>query len=93
MISTQGRGLWVLDDVTPLRQLTPEASSTAATLVAPAETIRVRANQYRDTPLPPEFPFGHNPPPGAVIDYALGMPAKTVRLQILDTQGATVREF
>ncbi len=44
VISTQGRGLWVLDDVTPLRQLTPEASSTAATLVAPAETIRVRAN-------------------------------------------------
>jgi len=93
VISTQGRGLWVLDDVTPLRQLTPEASSTTATLVAPAETIRVRANQYRDTPLPPEFPFAHNPPPGAVIDYALGSPAKTVRLQILDAQGATVREF
>ena len=73
VISTQGRGLWVLDDVTPLRQLTPEASSTAATLVAPAETIRVRANQYRDTPLPPEVPFAHNPPPGAVIDYALGI--------------------
>jgi len=94
VISTQGRGLWVLDDVTPLRQLTAAAASAPATLVTPAETIRVRANQYRDTPLPPEVPFAHNPPPGAVIDYVLGTPAKTpVRLDILDAQGAVVRAF
>ena len=94
VISTQGRGLWVLDDVTPLRQLSAAASSAPATLVAPAETIRVRANQYRDTPLPPEVPFAHNPPPGAVIDYVLGTPAKTpVRLEILDAQGTLVRAF
>ncbi len=94
VISTQGRGLWVLDDVTPLRQLSAAASSAPATLVAPAETIRVRANQYRDTPLPPEVPFAHNPPPGAVIDYVLGTPATTtVRLEILDAQGTLVRSF
>jgi hypothetical protein len=91
--STQGRGLWVLDDVTPLRQLTEAASSAPATLVAPAETIRVRANQYRDTPLPPEVPFAHNPPPGAVLDYVLGAPAKMVRLEVLDASGGVVRAW
>ena len=93
VISTQGRGLWVLDDVTPLRQLKAAASSARATLVPPAEAIRVRANMYRDTPLPPEVPFAHNPPPGAVIDYVLGSAAKTVRLEILDGRGTVVRAF
>ena len=68
-------------------------ASAPATLVAPAETIRVRYNQYRDTPLPPEVPFAHNPPPGAVIDYLLGSPAKSVRLEIVDGQGQLVRSF
>jgi photosystem II stability/assembly factor-like uncharacterized protein len=93
VIATQGRGLWVLDDVTPLRQLTAAASSAPATLIPPAEAIRVRANQYRDTPLPPEVPFARNPPPGAVVDYVLGAPAKTVRLEILDVKGAVFRVF
>jgi photosystem II stability/assembly factor-like uncharacterized protein len=91
VISTQGRGLWVLDDVTPLRQ--PEAASGEAALIAPAEAIRVRANQYRDTPLPPEVPFARNPPPGAVIDYVLAAPAQAVRLEILDAKGQLVRAF
>ena len=93
VISTQGRGLWVLDDVTPLRHIAASTSSAAATLVPPAETIRVRANMYRDTPLPPEVPFARNPPPGAILDYVLGAPAKTVRLEILDANGAVVRAF
>jgi photosystem II stability/assembly factor-like uncharacterized protein len=94
VISTQGRGLWVLDDVTPLRWLSDAASTPPATLVAPARAIRVRANQYRDTPLPPEVPFARNPPPGAVIDYVLGVPARgPVRLEILDAKGAVVRAF
>ena len=93
VMATQGRGLWILDDVTPLRQLTAQVGSAPATLVAPAETIRVRSNQYRDTPLPPEVPFAHNPPPGAVIDYVLGKAAKSVTLEIVDGQGQLVRAF
>jgi photosystem II stability/assembly factor-like uncharacterized protein len=93
VISTQGRGLWVLDDVTPLRQVSEKAASAGATLIAPADAIRVRANQYRDTPLPPEVPFAHNPPPGAVVDYVLGSAAKAVRLEILDAKGAVVRAW
>jgi photosystem II stability/assembly factor-like uncharacterized protein len=93
VIATQGRGLWVLDDVTPLRELTASASSASATFVKPAETVRVRANLNRDTPLPPEVPFARNPPGGAVLDYVLGRPAKAVRIEILDANGAAVRAF
>ncbi len=93
VIATQGRGLWVADDVTPLRQLTPAAAKTPATLVAPAAAVRVRHNENRDTPLPPETPFARNPPPGAVIDYVLGQPAKSVRIEVLDAKGETVRAW
>ena len=94
VLATNGRGLWVLDDVTPLRQITPATAGAAATLFAPATAIRVRANQNRDTPLPPEVPVAENPPGGAVIDYFLARPAAgPVRLEILDAQGHTVRAF
>jgi len=91
--ATQGRALWVLDDVTPLRQLTAEAAAAPAHLFAPAAAVRVRANENRDTPLPPETPIARNPPAGAVIDYLLGAPAGSVSLQILDAKGQVVRAF
>jgi photosystem II stability/assembly factor-like uncharacterized protein len=92
--ATQGRALWVLDDVSPLRQLTAETAAAPAHLFAPAPTIRVRANENRDTPLPPDTPIARNPPAGAVIDYLIGAPAAgPVTVEILDGQGATVRSF
>ena len=92
--ATQGRALWVLDDVTPLRQLTADAANAPARLIAPAPAIRVRANENRDTPLPPETPIARNPPAGAVLDYVLKSPVTgAVTLEILDAQGATVRAF
>ncbi len=91
--ATQGRALWVLDDVSPLRQLTAEAAASPSHLFAPAAAVRVRANENRDTPLPPETPIAKNPPAGAVIDYLLRSPADVVSLEILDAQGETVRAF
>jgi photosystem II stability/assembly factor-like uncharacterized protein len=76
---THGRSFWVLDDVSPLRQL--DAGMTAATappahLFRPAAAWRLRRGLYTDTPLPPDEPAGTNPPDGAVIDYLLrGGPA------------------
>ena len=70
--ATQGRALWVLYYVTPLRQLSPEIAGEPVHLFGAAEAIRVRANENRDTPLPPEVPIAHNPPNGAVIDYVVG---------------------
>ncbi len=92
--ATQGRALWVLDDVTPLRQLTGASEGAPARLIAPASAIRVRASENRDTPLPPETPIARNPPAGAVLDYVLKSAATgAVTLEILDAQGETVRSF
>lgn len=95
--ATHGRGFWILDDVTPLRQL--DAKRAAGTpgapfLYAPQTAVRVRRNRNTDTPLPPEEPVGQNPPDGAILDYVLAaQPAAAVTLEILDHDGALVRRF
>jgi photosystem II stability/assembly factor-like uncharacterized protein len=92
--STQGRAIWVLDDVSPMRQLGSMSAKDTAHLFAPATTIRVRRNQNKDTPLPPGEPVGKNPPTGAVIDYWLAADAVApVRLEIRDARGNLVRSF
>ncbi len=71
---THGRAFWVLDDITPLRQLDPGMTAAAAPpahLFRPAAAWRLRRGRYTDTPLPPDEPAGQNPPDGAVIDYLL----------------------
>lgn len=91
--ATQGRGLWILDDVSPLRQ--PEAEpGTVSRLFRPAEAIRLRRNENRDTPPPPETPLGQNPPAGAILDYVVGNDAGgTAVIEILDRAGNLVRRF
>jgi hypothetical protein len=95
VISTYGRGLWILDDVSPLRQLRAAvASNAAAFLFRPAPASRARWDNTQDTPLPPEMKVGDNPPEGAVIDYYLKSPASgPVTLTIADAAGHTVREY
>ncbi len=92
--ATQGRAIWVLDDVTPLRQLAPSLIQQPLHLFAPATAVRVHANNNKDTPLPPETPVGQNPPQGVALDYWLG-PATNgpVRLTIRDSAGTVVRRF
>ena len=92
-IATHGRSFWILDDLTPLRQITPDITKSAAFLFAPQTAMRVRSDVGRDTPLPPEEPAGENPPAGAILDYYLGTPAKEVTLEILDAGGKLVRRF
>jgi photosystem II stability/assembly factor-like uncharacterized protein len=92
--STQGRAIWVLDDVSPLREIDAISANDAAHLFAPAPAMRVRRNQSKDTPLPPEEPVGKNPATGAVIDYWLAVEAtQPIRLEIRDARGAVVRRF
>ena len=92
IVATQGRAIWVLDDVSPLRQHDAAAGSTAY-LYTPATAIRVRRNQNHDTPLPKEVPAGTNPPTGAVIDYWLGSPATRVELEVRDASDVVVRRW
>jgi photosystem II stability/assembly factor-like uncharacterized protein len=94
LAGTHGRGFWILDDLTPLRQLTPATAAESAILFKPARATRMRWNMNPDTPLPPDEPAAPNPPDGAILDYWL---RETVRapltLEIQDRSGAVVRRF
>jgi photosystem II stability/assembly factor-like uncharacterized protein len=92
--ATHGRGFWILDNITPLRQLAPEVTSAPAHLFTPQTATRVRWNMNTDTPLPPDEPVAENPPDGAIIDYYVaGNNSAPVTLEIRDEQGAVVRKF
>ncbi len=89
---THGRGFYILDDITPLRQMTAPAVSSDAFLFKPAVAYRVRRNQNTDTPLPPEEPAGKNPPDGATLHYYLKT-ATAVMLEIYDSANLLVRRY
>src|SRR5271156_5524849 len=99
VVGTHGRSFWILDNITPLRQFTPDVTNAAAHLFAPQLTYRVRRDNNPDTPLPPEEPAGQNPPDGAMIDYWLSpKPANSpmsdvVTLEIVDGTEKVVRRF
>jgi photosystem II stability/assembly factor-like uncharacterized protein len=93
IVATHGRSFWILDDITPLRQLTEKAIASDAWLAKPALVTRVRANNNTDTPLPRDEAFAENPPDGAVIDYYLREKADIVKVEILDATGKVVRKF
>ena len=91
IVATHGRSFWVLDDISPLRQL---ADLKAPFLFKPGNAWRVRRSTNPDTPLPIDEPAGENPPDGAVIDYALPQEATgPVTLEILDGAGKVVRKY
>lgn len=89
---TQGRAIWVLDDLTPLRQHA-RLGANADVLFDPATVVRVRGSQNKDTPPPADTPLGENPPNGAIIDYRLAHAAKHVALEIRDSAGKLVRRY
>ncbi|AHG89039.1 glycosyl hydrolase BNR repeat-containing protein [Gemmatirosa kalamazoonensis] len=91
VIGTHGRGFWIMDDMTPLRQIAPNGARPAATLLRPARATRVRWNTWPDTPLPIDEPQAENPPDGAPIDYWLPDDASRVSLEIVDAAGTVVR--
>jgi hypothetical protein len=95
VISTYGRGFWILDDVSPLRQARAALASTApAFFFRPSPASRVRWDNTQDTPMPPEMVVGENPPEGAILDYYLTAPATgTVTLTISDASGGIVRDY
>ena len=93
VIGTHGRSFWILDNVTPLRQATPEVANSQSHLFAPQLTYRMRRNNNTDTPLPPEIPAGQNPPDGAMFDYWIKDPGHPVVLEVLDSAGKLVRKF
>ena len=94
---THGRGFWILDNLTSLRQ---EAEARAAEsrgepyLYRPATAVRVRFGTNDPTPWPPELPAGENPLPGGIIDYTLAKDASApVTLDVVNSAGKVVRHY
>jgi photosystem II stability/assembly factor-like uncharacterized protein len=91
--ATQGRAIWVLDSVSPLRQAADVAANIQPQrpiLFKPADAYRLRGSQNKDTPPPADSALGQNPQTGAAIDYWLGSSAKKVVLEIRDAADAPV---
>ncbi|HEY4101217.1 MAG TPA: hypothetical protein VGM20_10100 [Gemmatimonadales bacterium] len=95
VISTYGRGFWILDDVTPLRQAHDVVAATGdAFLYRPESATHARWDNTQDTPLPPEVTVGQNPPEGVIIDYFLKAPVRgPITVTFSDPAGHVIREF
>ena len=94
IVATHGRGFWVLDDITALRQIDDAVAASDAHLFKPADAITMPPGSEYGTPLPKDEPFAENPPYGALIDYYLkSAPSGPVTLEILDQVGQTVRRY
>ncbi len=95
VLGTYGRGFWVLDDLTPLRQLAANAqavSSASTYLFKPEDAIRARINSNWDQPFSIEVPHVPNVPYGAIVDYYLSeQPKGPIQLQVFDAHGTLVR--
>jgi photosystem II stability/assembly factor-like uncharacterized protein len=93
IVATHGRGFWVLDNITPLRQATSEVTRAAAFLYKPAEAISMAPPTDDGTPVQKDEPLGENLPVGAMIDYYLKSPATSVTLDILGANGQPIRTY
>jgi photosystem II stability/assembly factor-like uncharacterized protein len=91
--ATHGRSFWILDDISPLRQLTPAIPAQAAHLFAPRDAYRVDWSGGFAFPPNEAHPVGKNPPNGAIIYYWLRDDHPAVTLDVLDAGGRLIRRF
>ncbi len=91
-IATHGRGFWVMDQMTPLREVAaqgPQIVSSNVWLFKPGETWAVRPGSMNGTPMPHDEPQGKNPPNGVVVYYSLkGSATQPLKLELLNSAGA-----
>ena len=94
IVATHGRGFWVIDDISPLRQITDDVAKSPAYLFKPADAINMVQGGDNGTPLQKDEPQTPNRPNGAFIDYYLrSEPTGPVQLEIDDASGAMVAGF
>lgn len=87
VLSTQGRGFWILDNLGPIEQIRESSTAENAILFTPREAIRTSGRGGRGAGVP-------YPQPGAMIDYYVGKaPAGDLKLEILDGSGGVIRSF
>ena len=93
VIATYGRGVWILDDVTPLREMTQDVVNADAHLFTMRPAYRFRAITAPATPYD-DPTVGQSPPYGADINYYLkSSAAGPVRIQIQDAKGQAIRSL
>jgi len=86
--ATHGRAFWILDDLTPLHQLTDDVLEADFFLFTPRSSYRMGGYGY------PSSDMGENPPAGSVIYYYFKeKPEEEVTLKFLDSQGNLIKEF
>jgi hypothetical protein len=91
VVATYGRGFWIMDDITPLQQLTPQVLKSGVHLFSPRPAYRFR-NVTRHQSYPNDQCSGRNPPYGASINYYLkSAPKGDVKITVQDENGLVVR--
>lgn len=94
VIGTHGRGIWVIDDISVLRQLNDTVTKADAFLFKPADAVNFSQGDDNGTPLQKDEPQAPNPESGAVIDYYLRTtPSSPVAIEIFDAAGVSLRTF
>ena len=94
VVATFGRSFWILNDVTPLRQMDARVAAADTWLFRPETAIRMRPGSDQGTPVPMDESLAANPPEGAVLDYYLREKASSpIQLEIFDSEGNLVRRF
>jgi photosystem II stability/assembly factor-like uncharacterized protein len=89
-VATNGRSFWILDDLSPVREMSPQVTQAEMHLFKPSPTYRLHYPDFVDK----RRPVGQDPPPGAIVNYYFkGKPKGEVSLDILDAQGKLVRHY
>ncbi|MGH7172973.1 MAG: WD40/YVTN/BNR-like repeat-containing protein, partial [Gemmataceae bacterium] len=89
VLGTNGRSIWVLDDLTPLRQWKPNIKDREIFIFPAAPAVRYRYHSRLGAKKP--LGAGQNPPSGAILHYALKTkPKDDITLEILDDKGHRV---
>ncbi|MFN2603731.1 MAG: glycosyl hydrolase [Gemmatimonadaceae bacterium] len=91
--ATHGRGFWILDDLSALRQMSPAIVSSQAHLFKPRNVYRAGFGGGGGTGAAGGHPTGQNPASGAVIYYWLKSPRQVVTMDFLDAKGAVIKSF
>ena len=92
--ATFGRGLWILDDISPLRQWSDSVAKSSVHFFTPPATVRTHWDNHPDTPLQRDMPASQNPPDGAIFYYSLNGPVNgELTLDVFDRKGTRVRHF
>lgn len=94
IVATHGRGFWMIDNITPLRQLNAAVAQSEVFLFQPADVFLLPPSGDNGTPMPRDEPLAENAPYGATIDYALKAGANgPVTIEIVDAAGKLIRRY